>query len=467
MTSSLYPYQERAVKFLQHRDGRAGLWMEMGTGKTRVALTYAEREHFHRVLIVCPISVSSVWEQEIVKLGLDVLVRNLTSASIVQRTEMLNFYREQQAVEHRPLYIIVNYESFWRMPLREQLQKWRPDLVILDEAHRIKGRSTRQSKFAHSLTAIVQARVALSGTPVTNGLQDLYSIYRFIDPLVFGTRYADFESRYVKKGGFQGYQIVGYYNEEEIAQKVRDTAFQISKAEALDLPERTDTVIPVKLSAKTRAKYMEVKKNAIAEIEGEDENGIPKRGVVLARIVLTTILRLQQITNGFVTTDTGETVIMSDEKLSICKELTSDAVEEGHQVVIFCRFLKDIARLSDAIPESATIHGSVPQPERARRLKAFQEGNIKVLICQIQVASLGIDLTASDIGIFYSTGFSLADFLQSRDRLHRHGQTKKVTYYHLLGERTVDHQVYEALQSKQQIASKVVNLDYARSLLRD
>jgi SNF2 family DNA or RNA helicase len=442
--------------------------MEMGTGKTRVALTFAHRERYDRVLIVCPISVSSVWEQEIEKLGLDVVVRNLTSGSIVQRRQILDFYRnEVMPYDGRPLYVLVNYESFWRMPLREVIQKWRPDLVILDEAHRIKGRTTRQSKFAHSLTAIVGSRVALSGTPVTNGLQDLFSIYKFIDPLVFGTRYVDFESRYVRKGGFQGYSIVGYQNEEEIAQKVRDTAFQISKADALDLPERTDTTVHVKLTAKTRSKYQEVKKNAIAEIEGTGEDGLPRRGVVLARIVLTTILRLQQITSGFISTDTGEIIVMSGEKVQACKEITEDALAGGHQVVVFCRFLKDISRLAESLPQSATISGSVPQQERARRLKAFQEGTIKVLICQIQVASLGIDLTASDIGIFYSTGFSLADFLQSRDRLHRHGQTKKVTYYHLVGEKTVDESVYQALQSKQQIASKVVNLDYARKLLKD
>lgn len=461
--SKTYPYQDKAVEFLQERGGCAGLFMEMGTGKTRVALTYCELEDFKKVLIVCPISVAGVWAREIRKLEMDVEVWDLTFGTIPKRSEFFQSDITEKAT--KPIYFIVNYEAYWRMPLRMSIQRWRPDCVILDEAHRIKGRTTRQAKFAHALTAIVPHRLALTGTPITNGMQDLFSIYKFIDPFVFGTRYLDFENHYITKGGFQGYQIIGYRNLQEAQDKVKQTAYQISKAEALDLPERTDTVLPVKLDPKTAAKYREFKKHAIAEIEGKDENGRPIRGIALARIVLTTILRLQQIVNGFVTTDTGDVIIISNEKLRTCEELVQSAMEEGRQVVVFCRFLKDIDRLSAVLPNARAIHGSVAPEERAIRLQSFQDGNIRVLICQISVASLGIDLTASNIGIFYSTGFSLTDFLQSRDRLHRHGQTRKVSYYHLLGENSVDFKVYDALQNKVNLASKVVSLDYTRKLL--
>jgi SNF2 family DNA or RNA helicase len=460
--SKLYPYQERAVAFLQNLNGCAGLFQEMGTGKTRVALTYCNRERFNRVLIVCPISVASVWEQEVRKLEMDVEVYNLTYGSIVHRRQMLDFHSSDPDM---PLYTVVNYEAFWRMPLRQAIQKWAPEVVILDEAHRIKGRTTRQARFAHQLASVVPRRLALTGTPVTNGIQDLFSLYKFINPQVFGTRYADFEMHYIVKGGFGGYQIIGYRNEAEAAQKIRETAFQISKVEALDLPERTDTLLPVRLDSKSMAKYREFQKHAIAEMEGKDESGQPKRGIVLARIVLSTILRLQQITSGFVTTDKGETLVLSNEKVTACKDLVEDAVDQGHQVVVFCRFLKDIERLALILPQSDRIHGEVTQKERARRIEDFQAGKIRVLICQISVTSLGIDLTAADIGVFFSTGFSLTDFLQSRDRIHRHGQTKKVSYYYLVAENTVDLKVYKALQNKVQIASRVVNLDYARQLL--
>lgn len=466
MASSLYPYQEKAVQFLEHRKGRAALFMEMGVGKTRVALSYCERQQFQKVLIVSPISVAAIWQEEVRKVGIDATVLNLTSGSIAERCQKINFYREDLAAYNdKPLYIILNYESYWRSPLKEAILRWQPDCVILDEAHRIKGRTTRQSKFAHTLGSRVDSRLALTGTPVTNGLQDLFSIYRFIDPYVFGTRWIDFETRYLKMGGFQGYSIVGYRNEEEAARKVRQTAFQISKAEALDLPERTDVTVPVPLSYSTQQKYDEFKIHAIAEIEGEGEDGLPKRGVVLARIVLSSILRLQQIANGFTVTEFGETILLSEEKIDTCRELVQDALEQGQQVVVFCRFLKDISRLAVRLPHSETIYGEVKEQERAARILRFREGKTKVLICQIQVASLGIDLTAASIAIFYSTGFSLTDFVQARDRLHRIGQRKPVTYYHLLASDTVDEKVMAALQAKTQIAAKIVDLDYSRQLL--
>lgn len=458
---SLFPYQQRALELVQRRNGRAGLFLEMGTGKTRVALTYCQEEGFKKILVVCPISVAGVWEDEVRKMGLDFWVRNYTYSSINQRAQMIACDEEMRM--QYPLLVLVNYESFWRMPLRMALQKWKPDIVILDEAHKIKGRTTRQAKFAHTLVSLVPHRLALTGTPITNGLQDLFSLYKFIDPTVFGTRYADFESTYILKGGYMGHQIIGYRWEDEVRYKVGQTSYQISKAEALDLPERTDVMVPVRLDAKTRRSYDQIRKYAIAEIEGKGDDGQPKRGVVLARIVLTTILRLQQVANGFSTTDDGEVIVISGEKLQACQDLVEGAA--GQQVVIFCRFLKDIERLEATIPHSLSIHGSIPQKERSARIHAFQTGKVNALICQIQVASLGIDLSAASIGIFYSTGFSLTDFLQARDRIHRHGQTQKVTYYYLVGENTVEIKVYKALDAKQKIAAKVVDLDYARSLL--
>lgn len=467
MVSQLYPYQERAVEFIKQRGGRAGLFMEMGTGKSRCALTFCEREGLKNILIVCPLSVTGVWENEIRKLKLDVLFFNACTGSIKSRQQMIDyFYRDMQKELKKPLYIIINYESYWRMPLRGTLQKWKPDIIILDEAHRIKSRTTRQAKFAHTLAQTTTRRLALTGTPITNGLHDLFSMYKFIDPTVFGTRWSGFEDRFIKYGGYSNYEIVGYKDVDTINQKVKATAFQISKEEALDLPPRVDIVVPIKLEPATQKQYDEFKKNAVATMHGTDEQGKPLTGIALARIVLTSILRLQQITSGFVATEDNQIIYTSSEKVKACDDLVEDALANNQQVVVFCRFVKDIERLSAVLRQSATIHGSIPQKEREARIQAFQRGDIKVLICQIQVASLGIDLTASNIGIFFSTGFSLTDFLQSRDRIHRHGQTRKVTYYHLIAERSVDEKVYQALQDKVNIASQVVRLDYASTLFR-
>lgn len=366
---------------------------------------------------------------------------------------------------------VVNYEAFWREPLKKAILKYAPDAIVLDEAHRIKGRATKQSRFAHQLAGLpgVKHRLALTGTPIMNGLEDLFSIYKFIDPTVFGSAWIDFERRYVIKGGFGGYQIIGYRGEEEVRTKVAKTAFQISKDDALDLPERISTVIPVTLDAKTRKAYNQMKKNALLELESLDDNGESVRGIAVARIVLTALLRMQQLTGGFIPAtfelEAPRIVDVGDDKLKTAVDLTHDAVASGEKVVIFCRFIHDIKRLKLALPKAGILSGSVKADQREKVLDRLRDGKIKVLLVQIATGALGIDLTAASVSIFYSTGYSLGEFEQARARVHRHGQTKKVVEYHLQAVDSVDEKIFQALNNKQQIARKVVSLDYARGLL--
>lgn len=464
---NLYPYQKRAVKFIKQRGGVGGLFMEMGTGKSRTALAYLSTVKCRRILIVCPISVIGVWEREIKKVGLDWHILNLTGSGTAFE-KARRFVRAARKVKGNTTAVaLINYETYWRLAMAKELIRWQPDAIVMDEAHRLKGRSTQQSRFAGRLVPMSKHRLALTGTPITTGLQDLFAMYRFIDPAIFGTRWQDFENRYILLGGYQNRQIVGYQNQEEVRGKLERTAYQISKAEALDLPERTDVIMPVELSPKTREIYNEVRKFALAEIEGRGEDGLPKKGIVLARIVLSTILRLQQVACGFARTTEEEYIDLSDEKLSACRDLISDAVAEGHKIVVFARFIHDLDRLAAVVPRSIMLSGNTPQKDREPLLDEFRSDKYDVLLCQIQVGSLGIDLTVADIAVFYSTGFSLAEYLQARDRLHRHGQTRKVTTYHMAGVRTVDEKIIHALISKQQVAKQVVSLDYARQLLNE
>ena len=466
---ALYPYQREAVSFLEKRNGLAGLWMEMGTGKSIVALKYLQAIQARRILVVCPLSVAGVWEREVKKWHMPFDITLLSSGTIHSRASKAG---KPWPLKGSVEMLVVNYESYWRDPLRKALVKFQPDAVVLDEAHRIKGRSTKQTRFAHYLAAqpFVKHRLALTGTPIMNGIEDLFSIYKFIDPTVFGSAWIDFERRYIIKGGYGGYQIIGYRGEEEVKSKVAKTAFQISKAEALDLPERISTVIPVALSDRTRKAYDQMKKSALLELDALDDEGKPVRGLAMARIVLTTLLRLQQLTGGFVPVlfdgDKSQIVDVGDDKLQTAVDLTRDAVASGEKVVIFCRFIHDIVRLKKALPKAGILSGSVKADQRERVLDRLRDGKIRVLLVQIATGALGIDLTAASVSIFYSTGYSLGEFEQARARVHRHGQTKKVIEYHLQAVDSVDEKIFQALNNKQQIARKVVSLDYARGLLR-
>lgn len=464
----LYAHQQRGVAFLERRQGSAGVFAEMGTGKTRLVLTYLI-PRAERILVVCPISALSGWRREI-SLYLEdapkIEIVDLTSGVVRERASDLKRF----ASLGHPAVAITNYEAFWRDPLRSAILYWGPDAVVADEAHRLKHRSARQSKFAHFLAErpYVRYRIAMTGTPISNGLEDLHSLYRFITPdgSVFPRRWVDFEREYIVKGGYQGYQIVDYRNVEQARELISRTAFQVTKAECLDLPDRVDVVVPVELSKETRTTYDAMRKNAIAEICGVDEEGRPRDGTAVARITLTVVLRLQQITGGFCSTDTG-IVDLGTEKLDVCTDLVEDILAQGQRVVIFCRFIRDLQRLKDRLklPSSAILQGATPSRERERILEAMRDGKVKILLSQIQVGSLGVDMTAASAAIFYSTGFSLTDFLQARDRLHRIGQVNKVTYYHLLARKTVDEKVYRALAKKETLVRRATDLNYALDLL--
>lgn len=448
--ADLYDYQEGAVRRLVELGGCGGLFLAMGTGKTRTALEIARRLRCRKILIVAPLSAIGGWKLERSLFWPRLSLGNASVGTLARRAELL------RTQEHHAF--LVGYETYWKDPLSTEIIKWQPDMVIYDEAHRLKGRSSRRSRFAARLVHVVPYRLGLTGTPVANGPEDLFGIYRALDPRVFGTVWLNFEGRYIVKGGYFNYEIVGYRNVLELRQKVASTSVRVTKAQALQLPPQVDVTIPVQLGAKARKVYGEMKKKAIAEVEGMIR-GRAAAGVTLSRSILTNVLRLQSITGGWTKLSDGRVLDISSEKQDVLVDFLEDATPQVGRVVVFCRFRHDIDRLVEALAgreHTFVLDGRVPPEYRDELLDNFRAANYGYLIAQIAVASLGIDLTCSYTGVFYSPDYSLANFLQSRSRLHRHGQKHKVTYYHLVAEDTIDGKVYEALRDKADVARDVL-----------
>lgn len=451
---ALFPHQQEALERIEELEGNAGLFIQMGGGKTRVALAYARNHGFTRILVVLPLSVTSVWERECSLVAVDLPVIDLTVVgSIAERARTLKGLKEGV--------ILINYESYWREPLRTAITKWEPQLLILDEAHRIRHRGARHTRFAHLLAQrpFIQARLALTGTPVTNGLQDAWSIFRFVNPSVFG-RWSDFATRYLTMGGFRGFQIMGYQNVEEARTQISTHSFQWEG----QLPFSPDVPLRIHLEPRTRAIYNELKKKAIIEIQdaqGQDQ-------VVIARIVLTLILRLQQIACGFTREVGGDIIELSDEKATAARDLIEDALANHQRVIVFARFLHDLDQLELMLSgiRTARITGRQSGMRRKEVLAGFHAGKYDVILAQIHAGSLGIDFSPANIAIFFSVGFSLDQFLQAKGRLSGAlRQQHPVTYYHLIAENSVDAAIYQALIDKTQIARRVTDLSYALSLV--
>lgn len=457
MAVQLRNYQKKTILKAVEREGCMLNANDMGTGKTLCAIASARMLHVDRVLVVAPLSVVSVWERQLAEYWTDIEVFDCTGGTIPERAEQ---------VKHLPSrgVAIVGYESYWREPLRTALRRWAPELAILDEAHRIKNRASKQSRFAHTFPDFVPHRIALTATPMTKGPEDLFSLFKFIHPRVFGTRWQDFEWEYLIRGGFGGHQIVGYRNRDKLERLLHLWSTRVTKEEALDLPEEVDVEISVKMSAKARGYYDDMLQQAIAEVEslrGE-------RGTALSRIVLDNILRLKQITSGFVKTDDDKVLDLDTAKLDVLDDLLSDVIPSSKKAVVFCHFTRDVERVAEVSGKHAPVwvlSGTVSQGQREQNLKDWIASESGILVCQISVSSLGIDLTAAHIAIYFSVDYSLTNWIQCHGRLHRHGQTNKVTNYYLIVKNTVDETVHKALKNKEDLTKSVLDLSTARQFL--
>lgn len=445
-----FQHQVKAYNMGLMNDSFAFL-MEMGTGKSLTAVAVTSRRYLRgevrRVLIVAPTSVCPVWPKEF-EAALVMKRVVVLEGPIVKRIQILN---ELSKWSNHLQVAVINYEATWRM--LKDLLAWRSDMVICDESQRIKNPSAEQSKALHKLGKVAKYKLILSGTPVQNAPLDFFSQYKFLDDTVFGTSYYAFRARYARMGGYGNHQVIGYNNLDELIRKAHSIAYRVTKEEALDLPDQVDEFRYCELEPKAKNVYEEIKEGSYAELEN---------GEITVRNVLTKLLRLQQITGGYLKTDEGIEKHVSNAKLTVLQEIVTDITDAGKKVVIFARFIKEIDAIRFMMDklkiQYSWIAGEVPIPERGEKVRQFQEDpNRKVFIAQIQTAGLGITLHAADTAIFYSLDFNYANYEQARARIHRIGQKNNCTYIHLLAKDTVDEKVMEALQKKEDMAKMVVD----------
>ena len=442
-----YEHQDRAFQIGIALD-QSALLMEQGTGKTLSAIAVAGYRYQYgqikRLLVISPLSVVPVWSSEFSKhAGFEYSLVTLDDMKEHQRAEIL------AAMPTKGLQVVViNYDATWRCI--DLLIKWKPDMVIVDESQKIKNGRAKRSKAIHKLGDMVNYRMILTGTPITQGPLDVWSQYRFLNHALFGRRYLSFRERYAIMGGYGGYEVKGYRNLPKLAQKAHSVAFRVTKKEALDLPETTDQKVIVNLSPETMRIYQQMENKFLVKFADT---------VATAPIILTQLLRLQQITGGFLPTEDGAIKEFDSAKLEAVRELLEDFPSEK-KVVIFARFISEIMAL-EKISQSQgrnpiTLYGAIK--DRGEAVRRFQEDSgVKDIIIQIQTGGLGITLTAADTAIFYSTTFSYADYDQAKARLHRIGQRNPVTYIHILANNTVDEQVLEVLDTKEDMAAQIVD----------
>ena len=409
-----------------------------------------------RVLVVAPSSVCSVWPHDLAAFAAFPYVVRLLLGEKKQRLEALRSLTNYPNTANRLLIAVINYEATHREGIFEALESYAAGLVICDESQRIKNPKATQSRAVQILGDRAAYRLILSGTPVQNSAIDLYSQYRFLDPSVFGANFYAFRNRYCQMGGYGGHEVVGFQHMDELVRKEHAIALRVTKAECLDLPAQTFVRRYVELEPAARRLYDQIARASCAELESG--------GRVTASIVLTRLLRLMQLTGGFVQPDGSDCARQAGSaKLDALADILEDYVQEaGQKLVVFARFRPEIAAICRLLEgrgiRYGRIDGEVPMDQRGAIVETFQQDpGVKVFVAQIQTAGLGITLHAASAAVFYSLDFNYANYAQALARIHRIGQARPVTYIHLLAGQTVDERVLDALERKEDLARTIVD----------
>jgi SNF2 family DNA or RNA helicase len=443
------------------------LFMDMGTGKSKVlidtlAMLYDKGE-VDSALIIAPKGVYRNWERKELPTHLpDHIKANIVTWSPEQTQKKKKELDTLQTVSDDLQIFLMNVEALSTKRGYEVADKFlftHRAMLAVDESTTIKSKGAQRTKNLIKLGKQAAYRRILTGSPVTKSPLDLFTQCEFLDHHVLGhASFWTFQNRYAKMvrrtmGAHSFNQIVGYQNLGELNDIIEPFSFRVRKEDCLDLPDKVYTRRNVELTPEQRKLYEQMRRNALAIIEGE--------GLISAPTVLTQILRLQQVCSGFAKLEDGRMVQVPSNKLS---ELMSALEEVDGKVIIWGNFTHDLHIIRDALKKEygeqsvELFYGNTPGEERQLIVERFQDPNhpLRFFVGQPRTGGYGLTLTEAHTVIYYSNGYDLEVRLQSEDRAHRIGQTNKVTYIDIVAEGTVDEKVLRALRDKIDISTRVL-----------
>jgi len=450
LRTSPWRHQLEAYRFcLEHFErGLRGLLlaMMMGTGKTLVAIMLLLWLRAQRVMIVPPKRVIQVWVTELERhIGVPVVVVALGDdvASVAKKRELAEEKLKLAEARGVPFIAIINYDSVWREPFASWAEKLQWDFVIADEAHRVKAPGGKASLFFKRLAKRALHRLGLSGTPMPHGHTDLYAIFRFLDISIFGPSFNAFKQNYCVMGGYQRKQIVAPKNMEDFNARMNRITFRVGK-DVLDLPPQTHVTYTCEMGSEAARVYKDLEEDFVARVLD---------GQVTAANAMVKLLRLQQVTGGWVKTDEGHYHRIDSAKQKLLEDTLEDIGGE-EPVAVFCRFHADL----DAVHEAAKSLGytSLELSGRRDELKQWQDARGQVLAVQISAGGVGVDLTRARYSAYYSLSFSLGEYDQALSRVHRPGQGRPVEHIHLVARGTVDEKILRALEKRAEVVEAIL-----------
>lgn len=426
---------------------------EQGTGKTKMALDWLDMKECRLVLIVCRNSNVHKWGKECVKHSdyRPYLLRGARQDRIATLNDALKSFGEHTAV-------IINYEYVF--PFLKVLSQVDWSAVVLDESTAVKSTATKRSKALCELSLKTKYKLILTGTPLINSPLDAFGQFQFLNPNIFGRNLYGFKNRYLVMGGFQGYQILGYKNLDELKEKINRFSFRVLKKDCLDLPPKVFEHLNIEPIQDFKIRYDNLVKSVLLEIGDH---------VLDNTLAISKINRCLQMCDGFLYTPAGEAVEFKTPKDDELISFLEDHFLSKDKVIIWCYFRATLKRLSKLMqrefPHIITKWGGgeTPVNDRSKMVDWFNESYTpnsqsdcnhsqstqKCLILQSTAFMHGIDLNC-DTAIYYSRSWNNEEWLQTQDRIHgiNRGGGESANYIIMTIDGTVENSVHKALERK-------------------
>lgn len=433
----LRDYQRVGANFL-NTTGKCILADDMGTGKTLQAITACEDTGAERVLVICPNSLKWNWHDEV----------NKWTDSKAVVVDGAKAKRVKAIEEFDGKYLIINYEA---MRLHEELQKGKWDVLILDEAHKIKNRKAQQTKAINKIKA--DRVFLLTGTPMLNRPDELWSLLNRLYPDKFRS-YWRFVERYctiTDNGWGKDIGMGTPEQQEELKRLLAPIMLRRTKKEVLtELPDKIHQRFLVELTGKQAKIYKSMERDAIATLTNGE--------VIAAPVVIAQITRLRQIA---VSTQLLSEEVAESAKFEALMELIQDNIA-GHKIVVFSQFRRAIELFSKQLDEAGikwvAVTGAIKQEDRHQATKDFQEDkDTRIMLATIEAAAHGLTWTSADIAVFLDRHWTPAINTQAEDRLHRMGQKNSVTIINMVARGTVEEYIENLLEKKGESFDAIVN----------
>jgi len=436
-------HQIEAIEFIK-KNKNTPLFDEQGLGKSKIVIDALieniKNGEIDCVLVICEKGLLNTWKKEVEK-------HSFLMATVLSNTS--TYSRGRRFLQFSQFYII-NYESLIQEIERiKMFLKLRKFAIVLDESQKIKNPHSKITQKIFEIKDLCIKKIIVTGTPISNKPEDLWSQFFFLDGgETLGKDFKAFQKRVDIK--LKGKQSLEAYEDSLRAIQNRINKISIRRTkDVLELPEKIYKENYVTLSGKQKETYEQVKKELYLEIKNADGKDVIEK----IDNYLVKLLRLTQVASNPLLIDDSYDQVPA--KFLALDKLVEGIMNKSEKVIIWSSFRKNIRLLRNRYKNfgSLMIFGEIPIAERNEIVEKFTENEEnKVLIANPAAAGVGLTLISASNAIYLDRNFKMDEYVQSQDRIHRIGQTKKCNIIRIMALGTIDMYIDEIIEKKDILA---------------